>query len=95
MALWNGLEGTLKIIRFHPPCHGQGHVPLEQDDQSPMQAGLDSTLLTSTDIASVALENLPLHTDIGTGSKRVIECLVVYIKKPATTAKLFKGWELY
>lgn len=25
-----GLEGTLKIIQFQPPCHGQGHLPLDQ-----------------------------------------------------------------
>lgn len=24
------LEGTLKTIWFQPPCHGQGHLPLEQ-----------------------------------------------------------------
>ncbi|NXN59955.1 POGZ protein, partial [Rynchops niger] len=35
-----GLEGTLKIIQFHPPCHGQGHLPLDQVAQSPIQPGL-------------------------------------------------------
>jgi len=24
---WFGLEGTLKIIWFQPPCHEQGHLP--------------------------------------------------------------------
>jgi len=27
---WFGLEGTLKIICFQPPCHEQGHLPLNQ-----------------------------------------------------------------
>jgi len=36
-----GLEGTLKIILFQAPCHGQGHLPLDQVAQSPMQPGLE------------------------------------------------------
>ena len=31
---WFGLEGTLQIILFQPPCHGQGHLPLDQVAQS-------------------------------------------------------------
>ena len=27
MIEWFGLEGTLKIIWFQPPCHEQGHLP--------------------------------------------------------------------
>jgi len=38
---WFGLEGTLKIIYFQPPCHGQGHLPLDQVAQSPIQPGLE------------------------------------------------------
>ena len=38
---WFGLEGTLKIIWFQPPCHGQGHLPLDQVAQSPIQPGLE------------------------------------------------------
>jgi len=36
---WFGLEGTLKIIQFQPPCHGQGHLPLDQVAQSLSQPG--------------------------------------------------------
>jgi len=36
-----GLEGTLQIIKFQPPCHGQGHLPLDQVAQSPIQPGLE------------------------------------------------------
>jgi len=38
---WFRLEGPLKIILFQPPCHGQGHLPLHQVAQSPVQAGLE------------------------------------------------------
>jgi len=38
---WFGLEGTLKIIWFQLPCHGQGHLPLEQGAQSSIQPGLE------------------------------------------------------
>jgi len=31
---WFGLEGTLKIIWFQPPCHEQGHLPPDQVVQS-------------------------------------------------------------
>ena len=37
---WFGLGGTLKIIQFQTPCHGQGHLPLDQVAQSPVQPGL-------------------------------------------------------
>ena len=35
------LEGTLKIISFQSPCRGQGHLPLDQVTQSPVQLGLE------------------------------------------------------
>jgi len=35
------LEGTLKIIWFQPPCHKQGHLPLDQVAQSSIQHGLE------------------------------------------------------
>ena len=38
---WFGLQGTLKIIWFQPPWHGQGHLPLDQVAQSPNQLGLE------------------------------------------------------
>ena len=38
---WFGLEGTLKIIRFQPPCHEQGHLPPDQAAQSSIQPGLE------------------------------------------------------
>ena len=41
---WFGLEGTLKIIWVQPPCHGQGHPPLDQVAQSPIQPGLEPVI---------------------------------------------------
>ena len=38
---WFGLEGTLKIIWFQSPCHGQAHLPPDQVAQSPIQSGLE------------------------------------------------------
>jgi len=38
---WFGLEGTLKIISFQSPCHGQRHLPPDQVAQSPVQPGLE------------------------------------------------------
>jgi len=35
-----GLEGTLKIIWFQPPCHEQGHLSPDQVAQSSVQPGL-------------------------------------------------------
>jgi len=35
------LEGTLNIIWFQPPCHDQGHLPLDQSAQSSIQPGLE------------------------------------------------------
>jgi len=35
------LEGTLKIIWFQPPCHEQGHLPLDQVAWSSIQPGLE------------------------------------------------------
>jgi len=35
------LEGTLNIIWFQPPCHEQGHLPLDQVAQSSIQPGLE------------------------------------------------------
>jgi len=37
---WFGLEGTLKVITVRSPCHGQGHLLLDQGAQSPMKPGL-------------------------------------------------------
>jgi len=38
---WFGLEGTLKINWFQPPCHDQGHLPLDQAARSSIQPGLE------------------------------------------------------
>ena len=38
---WFGLEGTFKIIQFQLFCYRQGHLPLDQVAQSPMQPGLE------------------------------------------------------
>ncbi|NWW54203.1 SHAN3 protein, partial [Pedionomus torquatus] len=35
------LEGTFKIIQFHPPCPGQGHLPPPQVAPSSIQPGLE------------------------------------------------------
>ena len=36
-----GYERTLKITEFQLPCPGQGHLPLDQVAQSPIQPGLE------------------------------------------------------
>jgi len=36
-----GLEGTLKLIWFQPPCHGQGPLLPAQGAQSSIQPGLE------------------------------------------------------
>jgi len=38
---WFGLEGTLKIIWFQPPCHEQGLLLPDQGAQSSVQPGLE------------------------------------------------------
>ena len=38
---WFGLEGTLELIWFPPPCHEQGHLPPDQVAQSSIQPGLE------------------------------------------------------
>jgi len=38
---WFELEGTLNITWFQPPCHEQGHLPLDQVAQSSIQPGLE------------------------------------------------------
>jgi len=35
------LGGTFKIIWFQPPCYRQGHLPLDEVAQSPIQPGLE------------------------------------------------------
>lgn len=37
-----GLEGTLKVIYFQPPSHGQAHFSLEQFTESPTQPSLEN-----------------------------------------------------
>ena len=34
-----GWKGSLKIMQFQPPCYSQGHLPLDQVAQSPIQPG--------------------------------------------------------
>ena len=36
-----GLEGTIKDHLIQHPCHGQGHLPLDQVAPSPIQPGLE------------------------------------------------------
>jgi len=38
---WFGLEGTFKGHLVQPPCSGQGHLPLDQVAQSPVQPDLE------------------------------------------------------
>ena len=38
---WFELEGTLKTIQLQPPCHGQGHLPLDQAAQSLIHPDLE------------------------------------------------------
>jgi len=38
---WFGWEGTFKDHLVQPPCHWQGHLPLGQVVQSPVQPGLE------------------------------------------------------
>lgn len=38
---WFGLEGTLSITQFQPPCLGQGDLPLAQVVQTPIHPGLE------------------------------------------------------
>jgi len=38
---WFGLVGTLEIIWFQPPCHEQGHLPLDQAAQSSIQPAFE------------------------------------------------------
>ena len=37
---WFGLKGTLKIICFQPPCHEQGHLPLDRLLKAPSNLAL-------------------------------------------------------
>lgn len=37
----NGLERASKIMQFQAPCHKQGHISLNQVDQSYIQPGLE------------------------------------------------------
>ena len=36
---WFGLDETLKITSFQPPCHGQEHLPLDQVAERPIEPG--------------------------------------------------------
>ena len=38
---WFWLEGTFKIIQLQPPYYRQGHLPLDQVAESPIQPSLD------------------------------------------------------
>jgi len=38
---WFRLEGTLKNTSFQTPCHGQGHLSLDQAAQSHIQLALE------------------------------------------------------
>ena len=38
---WFGLEGTSKITCFKTPCYRQGHLPLGEVAESPIQPDLE------------------------------------------------------
>jgi len=40
IIVWFGLEGTFKGHLVQPPCNEQGHLPLDQVAQSPIQPDL-------------------------------------------------------
>ena len=40
---WHGLEGTLKITQFQPPCHGQGCPPPVQLPRAPSNLALSTS----------------------------------------------------
>jgi len=49
------LEGTLKIIYFQTPCHGQGHLLLDEAAQTPPNLALNTA---REGAASASLGNL-------------------------------------
>jgi len=51
---WLGLEGTLRIIKLQPLCHGHGHLQVWDWPRSP-RAPSNLALNTSRDGASTAL----------------------------------------
>ena len=55
---WFGFEGTLQIIWFQPPCHGQGHLPLDHIAQSPIQSVLEH--FQGGDIHSFSAQPVPV-----------------------------------
>jgi len=42
---WFGLEETFKECLLPTPCHGQGHLSLDQVAQSPIQPGLAPSMI--------------------------------------------------
>jgi len=42
---WFGLEGTHTDHLVHPPCHGQGHLSLDQVAQSAIQRDFEHFLM--------------------------------------------------
>ena len=45
---WFGLEGTIKGHLLQLPCHEQGHLPLDQVAQNPIQPDLECFLVTGS-----------------------------------------------
>lgn len=67
---WFGLGGTIKTIKFHPPCLGQGHLPAEQAAQCPSQPGLVTMAQKALGeqkrnvITFVKMDTIKLHSNI-------------------------------
>lgn len=57
---WCELEGTSELIYFQQHCYRQGHLPLDQTAQSPMQPGPES-------FQGWKIHNLCMHTEHNTG----------------------------
>jgi len=64
------LEGTQKIISFQYPCHGQGHLPLDQVGQSPIQPGLKQ--FQGWGIASIAGKKLQNCSQCSQNTHKII-----------------------
>jgi len=84
---WFGLEGTLQIIWFQLPCHGQGHLPLDQVARSPIQPGLEhlqggDNKKTIYHVNETLKKNTPQNTtkhQISVFSKRRCTILAIHV----------------
>jgi len=52
---WFGLELTLNLILFQPPCHAQGHLPPDQVAQSSIQPGLEHSVNSLSEFLDIIM----------------------------------------